>query len=234
MEIVVAVLVALGLGSTGGFLALRFLNQRGESGARQQASVILMEGEEAKKRLVLEGQEEALRLRAGAEKEFRDQRVELQQQERRVSGRDEQLARRSESLEQRDRALDKKERELETRKADQEEFRRKEQEQLEAISGLSMSDARDVLMKRAEEEGGEVREDVEVERFERRADHRGPRHAARSGGRSCGCGGGCHERQLWHESRKAASGDRIGVREGSPAFRLAPLAQRPEAAPPGR
>jgi ribonuclease Y len=152
MEIVVAVLVALGLGSTGGFLALRFLNQRGESGARQQASVILMEGEEAKKRLVLEGQEEALRLRAGAEKEFRDQRVELQQQERRVSGRDEQLARRSESLEQRDRALDKKERELETRKADQEEFRRKEQEQLEAISGLSMSDARDVLMKRAEED----------------------------------------------------------------------------------
>ncbi|MBI4203062.1 MAG: ribonuclease Y [Chloroflexi bacterium] len=149
---IVAVLVALGLGTAGGFFGRGYVAQRNDTTARSKASHVVAEAEETKKRLVLQGQEEALKLRTAAEQELRDRRTEVQRQERRISQRDEQLIRRSEALEKRERAIGQKERDLEDKEAELEEFKAKQQAQLEAISGLSMNDAKDLLMRRAEEE----------------------------------------------------------------------------------
>lgn len=150
--VVLVVLAALGLGAAGGFFVRSILIQKGVLAARQRATVVLEEAEEQRKRLLLEGQEEALKLRTSAEQELRERRVELQRQERRLSHRDEQLVRRSEGLEQRERTLSQRNRELDELKADLEQSKRKEQEQLEAISGLSMNEARELVMQRAENE----------------------------------------------------------------------------------
>lgn len=152
MEIILAVLVALGLGSAVGYGVHLYLAQRREATATQHASAILEEAEEQKRKLTLEGQEEALKLRTNAEQEIKSRRVELQKQERRLSHRDEQLIRRSEALEKRERTINQRDRQLDEREAELEQFKEKEQAQLESISGLSMNDARDLLMRRAEEE----------------------------------------------------------------------------------
>ena len=152
MEILAAVLGALGLGTASGFFIRAIVTQRGENKAKNRASAIVVEGEESKKRLVSEGQEEALRLRRTAEGELRSRRGELQRQERRVSNRDEQLVRRSETVEKRERGVNDRDRELDSREAEIEELKGQEQKQLEVISSLSMNDARDLLMRRAEEE----------------------------------------------------------------------------------
>ncbi len=152
MDIIVAVLVALGLGTAGGFFVRTLFSKRGEAAAHNKASAIVGEAEETKKRLVLEGQEEALKLRTAAEQELRDRRNEVQRQERRISQRDEQLLRRNEAAERKEKTLAQKEQTLEVKEAELDDFKAKQQAQLEAISGLSMNDAKDLLIRRAEEE----------------------------------------------------------------------------------
>ena len=152
MDIAIAVLVALGLGTAVGFYIRYILTQKGVLEARQTASTVREEAEEQKRRLLLEAQEEALKLRTSAEREIREHRVELQKQERRLSNRDEQLERRSETLDKEQRSLSQRGQELDELNANLESSIRKEQEQLETISGLSMNDARDQLMRRAESE----------------------------------------------------------------------------------
>ncbi len=149
---IVAVLVALGLGTAGGFFVRALMLKRGESAAHDKATAIVTEAEETKKRLVLEGQEEALKLRTTAEQELRDRRNEVQRQERRISHRDEQLLRRNEALDRREKGLDEEEEALKVKVAQLDEFKAKQQAQLEAISGLSMNDAKDLLIRKAEED----------------------------------------------------------------------------------
>ena len=147
---VLIVLAALGLGTAGGFFARSILTQKGVTAAGQKASVILNEAEERKKRLLLDAQEEALKHRTSAERELRERRNEVQKQEQRLSSRDEQLDQRGEALERRERAVNERDRELDVLRKELEESVSKEQQQLEAIAGLTISDARDQLMQRAE------------------------------------------------------------------------------------
>jgi len=152
VTVVLVVLGALGLGVAGGYFSLSILTQKGASTARQRASTILAEAEGEKKRLLLHGQEEALNLRSTAEQELREHRSQLQQQEHRLSSRDEQLLRRSEALEGKEQAISQQGQELDKLKGKLEESINKEQEELEKISGFSVNEARETLMKRAEEE----------------------------------------------------------------------------------
>ena len=150
--VVLVVLAALGLGIAGGFFVRSLLSRKGVFGAKEKASGILEEAEEQKKRLLLQGQEEALKLQSSAEQELRERRKELQRQENRLSNRDEQLARHNEALERRDRTHSQRQRELDELQSELENSKQKEQEQLETISGLSISDARELLMQRADNE----------------------------------------------------------------------------------
>ena len=61
LVVLIVVLAALGLGAAAGYFIPSILAQKGVSAARQRASVVLEVAEEQKRRLLLEGKEEAER-----------------------------------------------------------------------------------------------------------------------------------------------------------------------------
>jgi ribonuclease Y len=107
--------------------------------------------------MVLDAKEEAVKLRAAAEAESRERRYELQRLERRSSQREERLERKLEALERRERSLMGREKEIETIKAEIEEVKGKQLQRLEAVSGMSSDEAKQLLLNAVEDE---IKEDA--------------------------------------------------------------------------
>lgn len=150
--IVLAVLVALGIGGATGFFFRASVAGRWVKRAEEEASRIREEAEEQQKTALLEAKEEALKIRTAADADLRERRSELQRQERRLSNREESLERRSENLDKREKNQANQERELEQGHAQLEEMKLQETAILERLASLSANDARELLMKKAEEE----------------------------------------------------------------------------------
>ena len=157
--VLLVVLAALGLGGGSGYILRTVWIQKGVTSARQSASGILQEAEEQQKRLVLEAKEEALRLRSTAEEDLRSHRSELQgrqselqSRESRVTNREEQLDKRADTLEDREGKLGGREQELGTREQELEELKGQEEKRLEAVADLTMTEAKEQLIERAENE----------------------------------------------------------------------------------
>jgi ribonuclease Y len=147
-----AVLAALGVGAVVGFLIRGTVVGRRLSQAREQAAQIVQEAERQKQALLLDAKEEALRARSAAEADLRERRGEVQRFERRLAQREENLERRSESLERRERNLSSKEKELEAIRTELEQLKERQLKELEAQAGLSLNEARELVMRRAEGE----------------------------------------------------------------------------------
>ena len=152
LVIVLAVLAALGIGGVTGFFARASVIGKGVRRAGEEASRIVEEAEEQRKSALLEAKEEALRLRTSAETELRERRSELQRAERRLANREENLERRGDNLEKREKSQTDRESEVEQKQAQLEELKRQEVVVLEGLSSLSASDAKELLLRRAEEE----------------------------------------------------------------------------------
>ena len=150
--IVLAVLIALGIGGATGFFFRAGLLGRNVRVAGEEASRIREEVEEEKKTVLLEAKEEALKIRTSAEADLRERRSELQRQERRLANREENIERRSDNLDKRERNQANREKELEEAHAQLEAMKRQEIEVLENLSALSVNDAKELLMRKAEEE----------------------------------------------------------------------------------
>ncbi len=147
--IVLAVLAALGIGGGTGF----YFRDSILGGKMRNAVGEAMEAaEEERKRALLEAKEEALSIRTAAEADLRERRSELQRQERRLINREENLERRSDNLDKREQRQAAQEKELEEEQAQVEAMKRQETEVLENLAALSVNDARELLMRKAEEE----------------------------------------------------------------------------------
>jgi ribonuclease Y len=157
LTVIVAVLAALVVGGAVGVFGRQILSGRKVAAAQTHAEQIVEAAEDQKKTLVLEAKEEALRFRSQAENEIGERRTEVQRIERRLQGREENLDNRAENLERKERGLGEKEQQLEDRIKEAEEARAREVQRLEAISGLTAAEARDVLLTRAE---GEIKHDL--------------------------------------------------------------------------
>ena len=105
-----------------------------------------------RKEAVLEGREEGHRLRREIEKENRERRQELQRMERRLSQRDESLERRIEALDKRERSIEQKEGEVGRLREMAEKERANWREELERVAGVSMEEARRMVLAEAEKE----------------------------------------------------------------------------------
>ena len=150
--LVLAVLAALGMGAATGFFVRAGVAGRRVKYAGEEASRILEGAEEEKKGILLEAKEEAIRVRTSAEADLKERRSELQRMERRLSNREENAERRAENLDRREKTQADREKGLESKEAQIEEMKRQEMEVLESISALSMNDAKDLLLRKAEEE----------------------------------------------------------------------------------
>ena len=149
---ILAVLVGLGLGAIVGYLGLRGLTGKRRQEAQHEATQVLDEAREAERRILLDAKEEAFRVRSEHEGEVRERRTEIQRTEQRLENREENVERRANNLEKREKGLTEKEQAAEELREELGQINAKEVLRLEELAQLSMSEARDELIQRAEEE----------------------------------------------------------------------------------
>jgi ribonuclease Y len=149
---ILAVLAGLAIGTVGSYFGRKYLLSKRYEAARAESSRVLEEAEEQKRAILVEAKEEALKLRSAGEEEIREWRAELQRTERRLTSREENIERRAANLERREKGLAQKEKAADDIQAELEALKQKQLQQLETISNLSIADAKEVLMRQAEEE----------------------------------------------------------------------------------
>lgn len=160
---IVIILVAIALIIVVGYFAFQF----GISYRKRIAEAEIGSAEEEKKRIVeeakkmaeskkrealLEAKEEIHKNRIEFDKEVKERRNELQRQERRIQQKEETLDKKVESLEAKEEAVSKKNKEVEALQEETREIQKKQIEALEKISGLTVEEAKEYLLKNIENE----------------------------------------------------------------------------------
>jgi ribonucrease Y len=141
-----AFIIGLIVGVVALFFFRRVLFTRQVRIAERKAVKMVSDARNEAKDLLQQAQEEIKRNRAAADNDYRERKNELQKQENRLTQKNETLDRKLESVEQRDRNLVNKEKEIENIKAQATEIHDKQLKQLEAISTLSSSEAKQMLL----------------------------------------------------------------------------------------
>lgn len=156
---IIAVVCAVSAGVVCFFVGIAHRKKQAElamGSAEQEAKRIISEAiktaEAKKKEAVLEGKDEIHRLRNESEKELSDRRKEVQRQERRIQQKEETLDKKIENLENKDEILNGKIRQAEERLEEAEAVKKSQFEMLERISGFTMEQAKDYLLKNLEDE----------------------------------------------------------------------------------
>ena len=120
--------------------------------AAEEAEKVLAEAEEQKRQMLLDAREESVKIRSTAENELRDRRKEIQRQERRHSQREENLEKKAQSLDERENGLVKVQSDLESSKEEINAVKAQQLKQLEDIARLSFADAKEMLLRKTEDE----------------------------------------------------------------------------------
>ncbi len=110
------------------------------------------EGESKKRELLLEAKEENHKQRQEFDKEIKERRGEISRQERRIQQKEENLDKKIESIEAKEEKLAAKDKELDVIREEIEEIKKKELVILEQVSGLSVEEAKQFLLKNVESE----------------------------------------------------------------------------------
>lgn len=124
--------------------------RRKELDRSQQQAVEIVENR--KKEIILEAKDEAHRIRQEVEAETREKRAEALRLERRASQKEEALDRRIAEVEARNRSLDDRERDIEQCHAETANLKKQQFEKLQEIAKMSVEDARQVFLRRVEDE----------------------------------------------------------------------------------
>ncbi|MFC1939839.1 ribonuclease Y [Chloroflexota bacterium] len=120
--------------------------------AQRKAARIVAESRLESQTALREVKEEAEKLKSTAESEYRERRSELQRQENRLASKTEAMERRLEATEQRERNLTSKEKEIEAMRDELAEIKEKQLKQLELVSGMSSTEAKQTLLDSVETE----------------------------------------------------------------------------------
>ncbi len=150
--VVAVAAVAAVIGVFLGFMARRFIAANGVKHAEGYAQRLEAEARAKQKEIVLEGKDEALHLRRAAEEEAREQRATHQRNERRLLDREEALDRKTAALEEQAVALNARAEGLEVEAARLSELRQRQLVELERVSGLSVAEARQTMIREIEDE----------------------------------------------------------------------------------
>jgi ribonuclease Y len=153
---IIWIVVGLVLGVGLGYLLFDFFSRRKIGKARGAAEKIIQEArkeaEAKKKEALIEAKDEAFRLKSEAEREVRERRADIQRLEKRVTQKESILDRRLENLERRERNINAREQELNHLKESLLRQIETERKELERISGITQEQAKDILLKKTEEE----------------------------------------------------------------------------------
>ncbi len=108
--------------------------------------------EAKKKETILEAKDEIHKMRSEADQEIRERRNEVKQQERRIVQKEEALDRKIENNEAKEEAIAKKAKQIEEKMAEVEQLKKGQLDMLERISGFSIEQAKDYLLRSLDEE----------------------------------------------------------------------------------
>lgn len=160
---IIFTLLGLVVGAVVGYFVHKSMFENKIAGAKGSAEQILedanREAEALKKEALLEAKDEIHKIRTDSERDVRERRNELQKQENRLLQKEENLDRKDESLDKRETLLEKKEDSLNQRQQHIEELEskvdemvRKQQSELERISGLTREEAKAIILDQMENE----------------------------------------------------------------------------------
>ena len=152
-----AILIAGGaIGVFGGLYANKIKKTKEAEQAKDEATIIIEEGKKAaeaiKREKLIEAKDEIFKERSKLEKERDERRNEIQRSERRLQQKEENLERKLDSIEKREKGLVSKEQEITKRKEQVASLENKRLEELERIAQMSLDEAKDVILKKAESE----------------------------------------------------------------------------------
>ncbi|WNR46719.1 ribonuclease Y [Paenibacillus roseipurpureus] len=123
-----------------------------ETAAEQIKESAKKEAEALKKETVLEAKDEVHKLRSEAEKDIRERRNEIQRQERRLLQKEESLDKKLESLERKEELVANKEKRIEDTQTQIDQLYKSQVSELERISGLTMEEAKSIILTNVEQE----------------------------------------------------------------------------------
>ena len=120
--------------------------------AERKAARMMVESRAEARDMTEKAREDAGKMKTSAETEHRERRTELQRQENRLQSKTENVDRKQEALVQREKTLVNREKSLETTRAQLDEAKNKQIKQLELISGMSSTEAKNTLLERMDTE----------------------------------------------------------------------------------
>ena len=124
--------------------------------AEKQAEEIIAaakkEAETKKTETLLSAKEEIHKNRTEFDKEMKDRRFEISRQERRIEQKEANLDKKTDALDKKDEKLNQKIKELDVLTEETKKTKQQQLEMLEKISGLSVDEAKDYLLKNVEDE----------------------------------------------------------------------------------
>ncbi|TCZ80239.1 ribonuclease Y [Paenibacillus albiflavus] len=123
-----------------------------EVAAVQIKESAMKDAEALKKETVLEAKDEVYKLRTEAEKDIRERRNEMGRQERRLLQKEESLDKKIESLERKEEQVANKEKRIEETQTQISELYKAQVAELERISGLTMEEAKNIILTNVEQE----------------------------------------------------------------------------------
>ncbi|MGG1551215.1 MULTISPECIES: ribonuclease Y [Paenibacillus] len=123
-----------------------------ETAAEQIIEAAKKEADALKKETVLEAKDEVHKLRSEAEKDIRERRNEIQRQERRLLQKEESLDKKLESLERKEELVANKEKRIEETQSQIDQLYKTQVTELERISGLTMDEAKTIILTNVEQE----------------------------------------------------------------------------------
>jgi ribonuclease Y len=145
-------IIGIVLGATLGVLWLRNISNTHLHNKTAEARLIMEEARSQQKELLLQAKDEALRIRNEAEQEIREARHGLQKQEERLQRKEENFERKHDNLERREQLNQKREKEIEKLHQAASQLKSQQVKELERIAGLTMEDAREIVLLRVEKE----------------------------------------------------------------------------------
>ncbi|MBI3536844.1 MAG: DUF3552 domain-containing protein, partial [Chloroflexi bacterium] len=155
MELLITIGIAFVVGLVG--LGIGIVLQRNLTSAQiiaRQAEIEkqLVEAEARAKDIVLKAKDDALKQREEAEKENQRKRSDLQREDERLRHRRESVDRRQEMIENREKKLEQIEKDLDQMRVKLEETQVKQLQELQRISGLTIEDAKAILLQQVEKD----------------------------------------------------------------------------------
>ena len=162
-----AMLIAAGLTFAATYFWLQAREASRMKQARRDVDTTLDEARAQQKELILQGKDEALRLRADVDAELKERRAEVTRLERRLQQREETTDKKIEGAERREKDLTTRERELDVVRLELEEVRDKQRHELagarderrrelERVASLTTDDAKTMLLTEIETEVREI------------------------------------------------------------------------------